>query len=890
MKIINSNEIRKIWISFFQNKNHKIIDPSSLIPINDESLLWINSGVATIKQYFDGTEIPPSKRLTNIQRAIRTGDIDNVGKTSRHHTMFEMLGNFSIGDYFKKESVAFAYELLTSDEYFGFKIENLYITVYEDDDETFENWLKLGISKNNIFKMGKKTNFWDMGKGPSGPSTEIFYDRGITFDHRAADELIKNDLENDRFIEIWNIVFSQFNNDGKGNYVELPQKNIDTGAGLERLASIIQNTPTNFETDLFKPIIEEIEKITNHSYEFNYIPGKQERKQESINSYFKAIADFTRAVSFAILDGAMPGPNGRGYVLRKLIRKAYSYASKLGINNSFMFKLVNSIVRVMEDFYPLLKEKEATIKDIIKYEEDQFIKTISQSSLLLKNMLEESKESKVLKPEDVFKLYETYGLPFDYIYDNLEENKYTVDKEKVNNLMEDFKNLNKKDNNKSNNNNFGMKEQEVLFRGVESTEFIGYDVYECDCIVIASEGNKVALNKTPFYATSGGQEYDVGYINELKVINVEKNGDGVFIHEIEGSIPINSKVKAKIDLKRRKGMEIHHSAVHLLFSAFEKVWKTQLPQVGSKVEENFSRFDFTYQQKIDLDDLKKGQDIVNQWIKDSSNSEILETSIIEAKKMGASYLEGTKYGNIVRVVKLNNEVIDLCGGTHVKNTSEIEEVFIYNFEKKGSGVYRIEAVAGFENVKAKLIEVNKNFKQRNFESINSKINELIIKFDLINKDKKLIEFEKEKFTNILYSDPNYKIEFNKLLVSFNEFVKKQNALFVDEYIKQIETKLNSNNKTIVVNITPLQIKIIQKDLLNLINKFTNKILIIKTIIEQKGTVGILCTPDHDDELIYNKISELAEIKEIRGSGRGQLHIYGGQKENIISFVEEAKSW
>ncbi|NQX83517.1 MAG: alanine--tRNA ligase, partial [Mycoplasmataceae bacterium] len=703
MKYLTSNEIRSLWLEFFKSKKHYILPSASLIPINDKSLLWINSGVATLKSYFDGSEQPPSPRLVNSQKAIRTGDIENVGITTRHHTFFEMLGNFSIGDYFKTEAIEFAWELLTSKKWFGIDKNLLYVTVFSEDKEAIEKWIEIGVPKDKIFKMGKNTNFWDMGKGPCGPSSEIFFDKGSEYDSRTAKELIRSDLENDRYIEIWNIVFSQFNNDGKGKYKKLPQQNIDTGAGLERITSVIQNKPSNFETDLFKEIILKIEEKSKFKYLYEYIPSKlikEDKNQFYINSWFKKIADYIRSVSFAISDGALPEATGRGYIIRMLLRKSVINRTKLGIDYNFLHELVDPLIKIMGKFYPLLIKRRDIIVKTIKSEEEQFNKTLSSVVKKMNNEI----ESGTLNEESSYKLHETYGLPLEFIKDlSLNNKKVNLDWDKLKKIDEKFKNKSK-----SNNLENAMNIQDEIFIGLGETEFIGYEKFENEAIVIFVNKNKVVFNKTPFYATSGGQESDFGKANHYNVKYVNKNSEKTFIHLIPGhNFNIGDKVKLSIDLKRREGLNKHHSATHLLFSAIEKITGVSVSQQGSKVEYNFLRFDFSFQEKIDNDLLEKIQNLTNEWIKDST---LVKTEIIpieKAKVMGAVFLEGAKYEKIVRVVIMNNNCIDMCGGTHVSNTSNIDEVIITKLEKRGSGIWRIEAVAGKENIKKEIIKINK---------------------------------------------------------------------------------------------------------------------------------------------------------------------------------------
>lgn len=728
MKHLTSSQIRQLWLDFFKSKQHYIVPSSSLIPIDDNSLLFINSGVATLKNYFSGKELPPSKRMTNSQKAIRTGDIDNIGITARHHTMFEMLGNFSIGDYFKKEAIEWAYELLTSPYPHGFGIpkEKLYVTLFEGDDkigfdqEAYDTWTHKGILKDHVFPLGRKGNFWDMGQGPCGPCTEIFYDRGEKYSSLTAKQGIGEDIENDRYIEIWNIVFSMYNNDGKGNYSLLPQKNIDTGAGLERIVSVLQDTPTNFETDLFKPIIEQIQHLTSKKYVFDYIPGKLDHIQEDIQRRFKAIADFSRTITFAIADGVVPSNTGRGYVIRRLLRRAITLAKGLDIDKPFISTLVPTIAKVMGDFYPnLITNQKLTIDKII-FEEENFFKTLNTGIRLFEQ--EANKHNKEIPANIAFRLFETYGLPLEYILELSKKYHKVVNVEEFNKLFEQFQQLS------SSNANFGAgMEVQAEKINAPATKFIGYDHLECkthlqyfnrleDKTIFISE-------QTPFYATKGGQEHDNGFVeikdnngmlHVFEVVDVTVNAENQILHTVNDSRfgtlitallkthngDINKlNIELRVEPTRRNGLMKHHSTVHLFFAALEKIFKQSVPQVGSKVEQDYFRMDIALHVKPTEEVLLQARQMVHEWIKQDVKCKILNVTQKEAKEMGATFLDGTKYPEIVRVVIFENGVdTSLCGGTHVKSAKEIEEIDILPIESKGSGIYRITGFVGKENI------------------------------------------------------------------------------------------------------------------------------------------------------------------------------------------------
>ncbi len=877
---MKTNEIRKKWVSFFKNKKHLFIEPSSLVPIEDDSLLWINSGVATLKKYFEGKEVPPSKRMVNFQKAIRTNDIENVGVTSRHHTLFEMLGNFSIGDYFRDEAIEYAFEFLTSSNYLNIDLKKLYFTVYENDQETYDKWIEVGVSKNKIFKMGRKTNFWDIGKGPSGPSTEIFFDRGVEYDSREANLLIPDDIENDRFVEIWNIVLSSFNNDGNGNYTDLPQKNIDTGAGLERLASCLQQTPTNFEIDIFKPIIKKIEEFSSKKYLWEYIPERlriENNEQFIINSNFKSIADFSRMVIFAISDNALPSSNGRGYVIRKLLRKSIVNSRNLDINDNFIYKIVDIVADIFLNSYPNIKENSEKIKRIILDEEKQFNETLNKSLKMFSDFTNTFEKIKVFNEEKAFKLFETYGLPLEIIYDLTLQKGIKLNKEKIDLLFDEFKAKSS-----SGEKVLGMENQNELFTDFDKTNFIGYQENSSKSKVIGVKGEFVVFDKTPFYATSGGQEHDNGKANNFCVTDVFKNINGTFIHKIEGNdFNVGDEVELIIDENRRKKLTRNHSSVHLLFASLEKNKNRSVPQVGSKVEEEFFRFDFMMQEKIELSDLEPILKQANKWVKDATKTEITEVPIEEAKKMNAGFLQNAKYGKIVRVVKLNPETIDLCGGTHVSNTSEIEEIIIYKLEKKGSGVYRIEGTSGKENIEKILKQEVDKLIKKNLDPLVEKINTMWVIFGDNLIDFKKIDL-KEKISNLK------KINDVKVLESkLKDYYNNLNSTYDLFCFNKVKQKIDSSKNNIVyVEMNNFPFKSLNKSILKEISSLKEKIIIISSIQNEKVTISILVTKDFVDSKTLERNINLITKNGLNGNGKNQLYIYGGKVENLNKIKEE----
>ncbi|CAT04995.1 Alanine--tRNA ligase [Mesomycoplasma conjunctivae] len=698
---LSSKQIRQLWLDFFASKNHLIVESKSLIPQNDPSLLWINSGVATLKEYFTGHKQPPSKRITNSQKAIRTNDIENVGITSRHHTMFEMLGNFSIGDYFKKEAIEFAFEFLVY--VLKMDLDKLYITYFSDDLETKKYWQDLGIQDDHLIAGNQKTNFWDIGLGPCGPCSEIYYDRGEKFDSRGI-ELLKNDIENDRFIEIWNIVFSEFNNDGEGNYTPLVSKNIDTGAGFERIVSILQNGPTNFDTDLFLPIILEVEKLSDFKYDVdNYF--KKDKKQTKINTYFKVIADHIRSVVNAINDGVEPSNTHRGYIIRRLIRRAFRMGRKLGIKQAFLYKLVGVVKSSL--IYDIDEKK---VAKIIKKEEELFEKTIENGEILLNREFE--KNGKNFNIEIVFKMFETYGFPIELTQEILEEKGLKLDFDKIEELKEKHANLSR------GKQHLGMNlaiNSLALIKGKES-EFVGYEHLEQTAKILFLANNESLLettqedeisyaifDKTPFYATGGGQKHDQGLIiqgdNKIEIIKVFKDKYFNNIHVFKGVLNKNEEVKLIVDEANRRNLERNHSATHLLFKALREQFGLQIKQLGSDNNENRLTFDFPVSKKPTDEELAKVESLVNFYIQSSTPRKYLNTTIKEAEKLNAIMtLEEAEYMDPknVRLVHFQGITTDLCGGTHIANTSLIQKFKIISCQNKGSGVFRIRAITTLE--------------------------------------------------------------------------------------------------------------------------------------------------------------------------------------------------
>ncbi|MFV1006682.1 alanine--tRNA ligase [Bacillus cereus] len=703
MKQLTGAQIRQMFLDFFQEKGHAVEPSASLVPHEDPSLLWINSGVATLKKYFDGRVIPQNPRITNAQKSIRTNDIENVGKTARHHTFFEMLGNFSIGDYFKEEAITWAWEFLTSDKWIGFDKELLSVTIHPEDEEAFTIWNeKMGVPKERIIRL--EENFWDIGEGPSGPNTEIFYDRGEAYGNDFSDPELYPGGENERYLEVWNLVFSQFNHNPDGSYTPLPKKNIDTGMGLERMTSIVQDVPTNFDTDLFMPMIGATETISGEKYR----NGDLEKDMA-----FKVIADHIRTVTFAVGDGALPSNEGRGYVLRRLLRRAVRYSKKLNINRPFMFELVPVVGEVMKDFYPEVLEKKDFIAKVVKNEEERFHETLHDGEAILAEIIAKAKEEKttVISGVDAFRLYDTYGFPIELTEEYAEEAGMTVDHEGFENEMEKQRERARA----ARQDVDSMQVQGGVLGEIKvASEFVGYGTVATESNVVAlvkngeytdslqaGEEGQLILDVTPFYAESGGQIADRGYLlaDGVKVLvkDVQKAPNGQNLHKVvveEGTLTKDAAVKAIIDTKNRSSVVKNHTATHLLHQALKDVLGTHVNQAGSLVTSERLRFDFSHFGQVQADELEKIERMVNEKIWESIDVEISQKAIEEAKEMGAMALFGEKYGDVVRVVQVGDYSLELCGGCHVDNTASIGIFKIVAESGIGAGTRRIEAVTG----------------------------------------------------------------------------------------------------------------------------------------------------------------------------------------------------
>ena len=706
MKELTSSQVRQMYLDFFKSKGHSVEPSASLVPVNDPTLLWINSGVATLKKYFDGSVVPENPRITNAQKSIRTNDIENVGKTARHHTMFEMLGNFSIGDYFKNEAIHWAWEFLTGAEWLAFDPEKLYVTVYPKDTEAKRIWRdEVGLSEDHIIDV--EDNFWDIGAGPSGPDTEIFYDRGEEFlDIPEDDPENYPGGENERYLEIWNLVFSEFNHTPEDTYEPLPHKNIDTGMGLERVVSIIQDAPTNFETDLFMPIIHAVEALgTNVKY--------GDAPQTDVS--FKVIADHIRALSFAIGDGSLPSNEGRGYVLRRLLRRAVMHGKKLGINEAFLYKLVPVVGEIMVSYYPEVLQQKDFIEKVVRTEEERFHETINEGLSMLNEVIKEVKDAKgdTLDGKIIFKLYDTFGFPVELTEEVAEDEGLKVDHAGFETEMEAQRERARSARSKET----SMGVQSALLTDIKvESKFVGYTelTHDSELFVIiqgdalvneASAGTaELIFAETPFYAEMGGQIADRGYVKNTagevvaNVVDVKKAPNGQFLHKVEVLAPLaeGQIYQLQVDERMRTRILKNHTATHLLHRALKDVLGEHANQAGSLVAPGHLRFDFTHFGQVTSEELARMEAIVNEKIWEAIPVVTIETDIDTAKNMGAMALFGEKYGKEVRVVNIGDYSIELCGGTHVANTEDIGIFKIVSESGIGAGVRRIEAVTSKE--------------------------------------------------------------------------------------------------------------------------------------------------------------------------------------------------
>lgn len=849
MKKLTGNEIRNMWLNFFKSKGHHVEKGASLIPYKDPSLLWINSGVAALKKYMDGSEVPPSRRITNVQKSIRTNDMDNVGYTSRHHTFFEMLGNFSIGDYFRNEVIPWAYEILTDEKYFAMPKDKLYFTYNPMDKETHDLWKKQGVSEDHLIPL--EGNYWEIGEGPAGPNTEVFFDRGEKYDpSNLGVKLLKEEIENDRYIEIWGIVFSQYNaipGKKRSEYKELPSKNIDTGAGLERIASVLQETPSNFETDLFMPIIEATEKIAKVPYEEPYLTS------------YRVIADHIRALTFALGDGEVFSNEGRGYVLRRLVRRAMRFAKKIGIEKPFLYSLVDVVIEKYKDFYPELSSKGKHISEMIKMEEEKFIKTLSSGEAMLRDLILNKKE---LSGKDAFKLYDTFGFPIDLTKEICAENNVSVDVDAFNKEMQEQK---ERARNARSDEQSMHRQSKDLLDFVAPSEFTYNDEpLKAKIIGLFKNGEKVdslsdegeiIFDKTPFYAEMGGEVSDHGHIENgnsyFEVVDVQNAPNKQHLHFvkiIKGNAKLGDELILVVNKKEREDVKRNHSATHLLQTALTKVLGDHIKQMGSFVCADYLRFDFTHFAKIDENQLKEIELEVNKMIEEAIPSDIKILPIDEANKLGAKAFFSEKYGKDVRVVKFGDESIEFCGGCHVDNTNEIGLFVIESEESIASGVRRIQAktsLSAYKLLKQRediLNNVKNNLGSKSYQEINDRLQVLI-------NDKNDMKKSNEQLLDKLAS-----LTATQLM---NEFVDYSNFKLLIKYVENA-TLVNLNKIGDVLK-----------------TKFNDSIIVL--VGGNNNDLPISCFVN-GNALNNNKAGDIVKAlsKELLGSGGGRNNMANGK--------------
>ena len=862
MKNMKSFEIRQMWLDFFKSKGHNVEPSASLVPVDDPTLLWTNAGVTPLKKYFDGSMRPENPRITNAQKCIRTNDIENVGKTARHHTFFEMLGNFSIGDYFKNEAIEFAVELLFSPEWFGFDKDKIYITHYTNDVDARNTWIKNGISPDHLIPL--EGNFWEIGEGPCGPDTEMFYDRGPKYDKRGP-ELIRDDIENDRFIEIWNIVFSQFNSKAgvdRKDYKELPSKNIDTGCGLERLCCVMQGVDTNYDTDLFMPIIKKTEEISGVKY-----TGQMA---------FKVIADHVRTCTFAVADGAIMSNEGRGYVLRRVLRRASKYAKALGINKPFMSELVDVVISIMDPFYPYLHEKKDIVKQVISSEEEKFLSTLASGEKRLQDIVAQTKGN-TISGADAFVLYDTYGFPIELTLEYAEENGKTVDVEGFKKYLleqkERARNARKDEGSMK-----GQNEEFLSFK--DESRFSGYNCTNQKSRVIGVFGNAVVLDETPFYAFSGGQLCDKGKLDDINVIDVIKMPNGQHLHVLEKNpFKIGDLVFAVVDKENRDLTRKNHSSAHLLQASLQANLGSHVHQQGSQVCADYCRFDFNNYSNPTDDEIIKIEDLVNKYIEEAHTVNTLVLPIEEAKKLGAMMLFSEKYGDKVRVVDMGVSK-EFCAGTHVANTAEIEKFAIASIESIGSGTFRCTAYTS--NDAMKHIALSQANVMETLKAVVAKGNELVktayqegieVEFHFVERQ---IDVFGYRYVLALRKELAKAQEAYKELEKDYNAKKSQNAL---KQLDQYDSRIRNNKLITRVDVTDTNL---MKDMATALRN--NKNLDVVLLASTDGVkVTFVCAAQGSFDACQI-VREATKITGGGGGGKKDIAQAGGRDSSKIDLA------
>lgn len=876
MKKVNSAELRQLYLDFFKEKGHSIEKSASLVPVDDPSILWVNSGVATMKKYFDGSVKPENSRMTSSQKSIRTNDIENVGRTARHHTLFEMLGNFSIGDYYKKEAIEWAWEFLTDQQWLDIDPEKLYVTVYPDDEETKKIWKEvIGLSDDRIIEI--EDNFWDIGVGPCGPDSEIFYDRGPSFNNLSDDDPENYPGgENERWLEIWNLVFSEFNHKEDNTYEPLPNKNIDTGMGFERMLSVLQDAPTNFETDLFLPIIEKIEQISGLSYDSD--PGTK--------ISFKVVADHIRTLTFAIGDGALPSNEGRGYVLRRLLRRSVMHGRKLGIDKPFLTKLVPIVGNIMGDFYPEVSERADFISKVILNEEERFHETIAEGESRLNEVIRDMNKSQKtqINGEDAFQLYDTYGFPIELTEEFADEAGFTVDHDGFENEM---KKQRERARAARHIDQSMTVQSELLSNLTMESEFVGYDqitvkgilktiISEGEMVEYVKEGLKTYLvfDATPFYSEKGGQIGDEGLIKNssgdivARISNVTSAPAGQPLHEAEvvKELKVEETYSLIVDKNRRLQIERNHTATHLLHQALKDILGNHANQAGSLVAKDHLRFDFTHLGQVTQDELNQMESIVNQKIWEAIPVNTVITTLDEAKQMGAMALFGEKYSSEVRVVSIDDYSKELCGGTHVKNTSDIGLFKIISESGIGAGTRRIVAktsTGAYQWLESQLRVLSKTAeltKAQTFDSVPEKVGQLKVQLKELQQENESLQ---AKLSNVQAEDIFNQVEEVSGISIIAQEVQVKNM----NQLRQMADKWKQQDFS---------------DVLVLGLKLDGKVNLIAAMNKEAQSRGL-----KSGDLIKN----IAPVVGGGGGGRPDLAQAGGKKpEALKEALERSKIW
>lgn len=869
MQNLGANEIRKRFLEFFESKGHYVGKSASLIPNNDKSLLLINSGMAPLKNYFSGVEVPPSKRMSTCQKCIRTGDIENVGKTARHGTFFEMMGNFSFGDYFKTEAITWAWEFITKQ--LQIPEDKLWVTVYLNDDEAYDYWVKeIGVPEERMVRLGKDDNFWEIGLGPCGPCSEIYFDRGEKFGCESPD--CKPGCDCDRYLEFWNLVFTQFDRQEDGTYPELANKNIDTGMGLERMACIMQDVDNIFEIDTIKYIIEGIEELANVKY------GKDSKNDVSI----RIITDHMRAMSFLIADGVLPSNEGRGYVLRRLLRRAARHGKLLGIKEDFLYILFDRVKKVSGEAYPEIVEKESYVKKVIKIEEEKFNETLDQGVEILNSYINELKENneKVLSGEKAFKLYDTYGFPMDLTQEILEEQGFEIDEDGFQKEMEAQRQRARADRGAMEDESWKEDPLSTLDESIAST-FDGYEnLNVCGNVTAIVKGDNVTnticegekaivvLNETAFYAEGGGQAGDIGTLENkdaiFEVVDTKKGANNTIKHigfVKKGKINVNDKLESKVNKEIRMDCARNHTATHLLHEALKEVLGDHVNQAGSLVTPERLRFDVTHFEPISKEELKLVEEKVNIAILDALDINCEIMNIKDAKEKGAMALFGEKYGNEVRVVSMGNYSVELCGGTHLNNTSQVGLFKILSEGGVAAGVRRIEAITG------------------------KAVYEYLTNRDTVIND--ICIALKTKEDNLVQRSHTLVEENKSLTKELQDAKTKLNLQSVDALL---DSKVDVSGVSLLcAKFEGIDMNSLKETADSLRDKVGSGVVVLSNVVDNKVNFVVTATNDVIEKGIHsgNIVREVAKIANGKGGGRPNMAQAGATD---ISKVDEALSY